>query len=122
MDPRRPNRLLIGPPNLFINRAQRSAAEAKFCGGSEILMKIPPRAVRFERNRAQRNMSKLNKVCVACCALRTLVRERLLEIGQQIPPVFDSHRHAHQAVSYVRVGQARMCSGLGMAHQGFHST
>jgi len=113
MDPRRPNRLLIGPPNLFINRAQRSAAEAKFCGGSEILMKIPPRAVRFERNRAQRNM---------CCALRTLVRERLLEIGQQIPPVFDSHRHAHQAVSYVRVGQARMCSGLGMAHQGFHST
>src|SRR5579863_520284 len=73
MDPRRPNRLLIGPPF------------------------VPS------------------------------LTQRLLEIRQQIPPVFDSNRHPHQPVSHsccgeLRLREARVRRGLRMANQGLYTT
>src|SRR5215472_12565919 len=52
--------------------------------------------------------------------------QRLLEVGEQITPVFDADGDAHEAVCDSRLlellfGKAGMCGGLGMTGEGFHT-
>src|ERR1035438_10288870 len=52
--------------------------------------------------------------------------QRLLEVGQQVPPVLDPHRNAHQAVADARLiqllgGHTGVRGGFRMAHQRLHS-
>src|SRR5579872_4135966 len=50
----------------------------------------------------------------------------MLEVGEQVAPVFDADRHAHQSIGDSRFGEllfgeSGMRGGFGMAHQRLHS-